>query len=345
MDFEGDADAALHFTLPLRTSLIVMRYIIYGAGALGAVLGGHFFRYGFDVVLIGRGKHVDKINQDGLRLIMLEETFQLRLSAVSSPKEVNWTGEEAVYMCMKSQDTEGALGDLVATGADTDSVPVICFQNGIANEPIAVRYCGNVYGAMVNIPGIFLEDGVVHNPIVGNAGYVDLGLYPLGLNGTAERLVTDLRKAGYAAFTNENIMGAKAAKMLGNLGNAVSAITDGKGDGESLVNLVREEAVRCLEAAGLPLEDRETMTRRVSAHRGKSPKPYSVRALGSSWQSLARRQGSIEVDFLNGEIVRLGRIYGVSTPYNVLLQRVANEMARNSEEPGKYTAEELIGMG
>ena len=73
--------------------------------------------------------------------------------------------------------------------------------------------------------------------------------------------------------------------MLGNLGNAVSAITDGKGDGESLVNLVREEAVRCLEAAGLPLEDRETMTRRVSAHPGQESQ---TRIQSAHWDRVGR---------------------------------------------------------
>jgi len=199
-----------------------------------------------------------------------------------------------------------------------------------------------IYGAMINIPGIYLEPGVVHNIISGNAGYTELGFYPHGSNDTAERLVGDLRKAGYAAFTNSNVMGTKAVKMLGNLGNAVAAITDGKGNREELMKLVQAEAVRCLEAAGHPLEDTQSAKARVHEHRGKSPEEYPIRALGSSWQSLARGQGSIEADFLNGEIVRLGRIYGVPTPYNRLLQHIANEMARNQDKPGKYTVDELM---
>ena len=44
----------------------------------------------------------------------------------------------------------------------------------------------------------------------------------------------------------------------------------------------------------------------------------------SSWQSLARGTGSIEADYLNGEIVLLGRLHGVATPVNAALQRLAN---------------------
>jgi 2-dehydropantoate 2-reductase len=69
--------------------------------------------------------------------------------------------------------------------------------------------------------------------------------------------------------------------------------------------------------------------------------PAGVRNLGSSWQSLQRGLGSIEADFLNGEIVRLGRLHGIPTPYNAVLQEVANAMAARREKPGKLTAEDL----
>ena len=72
--------------------------------------------------------------------------------------------------------------------------------------------------------------------------------------------------------------------------------------------------------------------------------PEGMRNHGSSWQSLMRRQGSIETDYLNGEIVFLGRKHGIPTPFNAVLQRVANEMAAAREPPGKHTAEELFEM-
>jgi 2-dehydropantoate 2-reductase len=56
---------------------------------------------------------------------------------------------------------------------------------------------------------------------------------------------------------------------------------------------------------------------------------------------LQRGLGSIEADFLNGEIVRLGRLYGVPTPYNEVLQEVANGMAARREKPGTFTVQDL----
>ena len=46
-----------------------MRLIIYGAGGVGCVVGGHLARTGHDVVLIGRPDHVKAINNHGLHLV------------------------------------------------------------------------------------------------------------------------------------------------------------------------------------------------------------------------------------------------------------------------------------
>ena len=62
---------------------------------------------------------------------------------------------------------------------------------------------------------------------------------------------------------------------------------------------------------------------------------------GSSWQSLARGTGSIEAEFLNGEIVLLGALHGVATPVNALLQRLALQAADEGAAPGTWGMEEL----
>jgi 2-dehydropantoate 2-reductase len=107
---------------------------------------------------------------------------------------------------------------------------------------------------------------------------------------------------------------------------------------------VREEARACLRAAGLPFEDPDTYQARVRANRGTNVEVEGQRKRGSSWQSLLRRQGTIETDFLNGEVVLLGRLQGIPTPFNLTLQRVANRMARERISPGAYTAEELWAL-
>lgn len=322
-----------------------MRFIVYGAGGIGAPLGAYLNASGQQAVLIARGEHLRKIRNDGLTVVSGEGPSLHRLPAVGHPDELTPAEGDAVLLTMKAQDTEAALRDLLAAGFDPETTPIFCVQNCLANERMAARYFAHVYGVMIVIPGVFLEPGVVYNPIRGNHGYMDVGRYPKGVDDTATRFVEAVRAAGYGAHTQADVMGAKAAKFLGNLANAMGAITDGRGDSGPFMTEARREAVVCLRAAGLPLEEDATFQARTRANRGTDVElPETKGNLGSSWQSLQRGQGSIEADFLNGEVVLLGRIHGIPTPFNGVLQRVANRMARERLKPGLHTAEELWAM-
>jgi 2-dehydropantoate 2-reductase len=74
----------------------------------------------------------------------------------------------------------------------------------------------------------------------------------------------------------------------------------------------------------------------------QQPADDRTQGISSSWQSLTRAAGSIETDYLNGEIVLLGRLFNVPTPVNAALQREANELARTHQPPGAMTEQELL---
>jgi 2-dehydropantoate 2-reductase len=318
-----------------------MRFVVFGAGAIGSGLGGHLHRTGHDALLVGRPAHVDRIRTVGLRLITADATHTVHVPAVSNVEQVGFTEDDVVLLCVKSQDTDRALVDIRAAGGDPRSLPILCCQNSITNEPAAARYFGNVYGVLVVVPGIFLEPGVVTNNSLNNAGFIEIGQYPRGADSLSHDVAAALSAASYAAYANPNVMATKAGKMFSNLGNAMGAITDGQGDSTHFMLQVRAEAERCFEAAGIEYEPPDTFDIRSREQHQQSPLPAGVRNLGSSWQSLQRGLGSIEADFLNGEIVRLGRLHGVPTPYNEVLQEVANAMATGHEQPGKFTPADL----
>ena len=136
----------------------------------------------------------------------------------------------------------------------------------------------------------------------------------------------------------------KTAKLLMNLGNSAQALcgaADGLGD---LIRAARAEGVAALDAAGIPYaSDEEDRVRRGNLLTMK-PIGDAPRGGGSSWQSLVRGTGAIETDYLNGEIVLLGRLHGVPTPVNVLLQRLAVQAAADRVQPGTYTPAELLTL-
>jgi len=99
--------------------------------------------------------------------------------------------------------------------------------------------------------------------------------------------------------------------------------------------------------AGIEWEDYGDFYRRTQKMRGTTKKPEGYKNVpdrGSSWQSLMRSTHNIEAEHLNGDIVKLGHILGIKTPYNELLWRKAKEMINDDNKPGKYTVEELNKM-
>ena len=134
-----------------------MRYIIYGAGAVGGVIGGRLAQNGRDVVLIARGPHLEALKRDGLTLQSAEKSEQLDIPAAGGPAEIDFQDDDAVILTMKTQDTEAALDELRAAAGM--SIPVFCAQNGVENERLALRRFQNVYGVTVMLPAVHLEPG------------------------------------------------------------------------------------------------------------------------------------------------------------------------------------------
>ena len=80
-----------------------LRYVVFGAGAIGAVVGGRLFQAGRDVTLIARGAHLAALQADGLRLESPAGTDLVRIPAVGHPREVAWDARHVVLLAVKSQ--------------------------------------------------------------------------------------------------------------------------------------------------------------------------------------------------------------------------------------------------
>ena len=279
-----------------------MRIIIYGAGAIGGVFGGHLALAGIETLLIGRPAQIYAIKQNGLRLITPTETHTLFIPAVTAPDQVDFKRDDIIFLCVKSQDTEKALCSLKAAVSD---VPVFCFQNGVRNEEIASKFFSRVYGVKVQTGAKFVNYGEVISRSV-PPGSPIMGCYPSGVDSLLEDVVQTVRKAGFSVLASENIMSYKWGQLLNNLANVVAAITD-NGDEKSydIIRAVRQEASVLMEEAGI---------RWISDEEIAKAWPEGVVQLSkkdirenSTWQSLIRKQGHIETEYFNGEIVRIAQ--------------------------------------
>jgi 2-dehydropantoate 2-reductase len=318
-----------------------MRFIIYGAGGIGGVIGGHLARTGHDVVLIGRPGHMNAINKNGLSFVTPSGTLNLKIPAFTEPKQVKFTPDDIICLTLKGQNTEEALQ--VLKKATDRLLPIFCFQNGVRNEETAVRYYPNkVYGVMVRVGAEYLKDGEViarRDP----PGWFVIGHYPIGTDRLAENVAEALREAGFIVKTSEDVMPYKWGKLMANLNNAIGAITDERGEGPTEISrLVQKELSDLLADAKIPWISQDKMLKEMPDTKVKG----SVESTGgsSTWQSLTREQGSVETEFLNGEVVRLAKRLGRHAPANEMLIRVTMDMAAKHEKPGKYTSAQLLSM-
>ena len=316
-----------------------MRYIIYGAGGIGGAIGARLFQYGHEVVLICRGEHLHAIQSTGLTLKTPKETLKLTIRVASHPEEIAFTPDDVVLLTMKSQDTEMALRDLErARGRD---LAIICAQNGVDNERLAIRRFARVYGMVVWMPATYLKPGLVLNHAEPVGGILDAGRYPNGVDSLITQVTHDLTTCGFSAVPDHNIMRWKYTKLLSNVRNAFQAACGFEARSRKIIRALRAEALACYQAAGIKFVPEDEFQARVRSQIKLVDIEGHPRAGGSSWQSLMRGLPTIEADFLNGEIVMLGRLHGIPTPCNALLQHSVNDMASTGQTPGSIAVEDL----
>lgn len=316
-----------------------MRFVVYGAGAVGGALGARLFQHGQDVVLIARGAHFDTIRRVGLRLQDPVGEVSLPIPVVEHPRQIAWRGDEVALITVKSQHGPPVLAELAAVAPP--QVSVVCVQNGVRNEFEALRRFANVYGVPVACPTAHLEPGVVRAYSTPVTGILDVGRFPEGVDETATAVAAAFAASGCDSRPVADVARWKWRKLLSNLGNAVEAVCGPAARPGPIVERATSEGEACLAAAGIQAATRAQDQARRGTVLQLHPVNGRPRPGGSSWQSLARNAPGIETDYLNGEIVLLGRLHDVPTPVNTLLQQLANQLAATAGEPGSVPVTEF----
>ncbi len=318
-----------------------MRIIVVGAGAVGGVVAANLALAGTPVVAIARGEHARVMRESGLRYESPRGTQVVELPVATSIGEIDVTDDDVFMLGVKSQDTVGVLNDLRAAGVAHQ--PIVCMQNGVDNERQALRLFPNVYGMCVMLPADHLSPGVVRVWTAPSSGLLDVGRYPHGVDDLSVQLAATLEAATFGSIPRDDIMSWKYRKLLMNLNNAVEAVCGRDGTRGRLGEMVRAEGEAVLAAAGISVVSVEDdQARRGDALQIQPVGDDQHRAGGSTWQSLRRGTGTIETDYLTGEIVLLGRLHGVPTPANQALQEAAAEMARTGEPPASRSVDDVL---
>ena len=326
-----------------------------GAGAVGGAIGGRLAQSGHQVVLVARGAHAEALRAEGLRLDTPEESLRLRTPVAERPEEGALTPDDVLVLAVKVQDSVAALTawanrPVAGGGTAGERLPLLCAQNGVAGERLALRRFRRVYSVCLWLPAQHLTPGRVVAPCAPLTGMLHLGDHPGRGDGrldeaTLRPIADDLERSRFLAPLVPDVSRWKYAKLLGNLANALEALCGPVAGDERLLEvygLVRAEGEAALRAAGIswvsPKEEEELRADRMTIR----PVAGAESGGNSSWQSLRRGAGSIEADYLNGEVALLGRLHRVATPWNETLQRLANQFAAEGRAPGSLPVPDLV---
>ncbi|WP_168207631.1 ketopantoate reductase family protein [Microlunatus elymi] len=335
------------------------RYVFIGAGAVGSAIGGLLAQQQIDVLLVARGDHAQAMINNGLTVRCPDLSFTVRPKTVTGPEQARLRVDDVLVLTTKSHQAEAAVqtwadapvydGD-AEVGRAGERLPILIALNGVAGEEIALRYFDRVYAVCVWTPVVMIEPGEVLVRSVPRRGVFHVGRYGGSTDRAADdalldTVAKDWQSAAFTVHRPAAVMEWKYRKLISNLSNVFQALLGDTSQAGELKEAADAEARRVLSAAGIAVtsDEDERAAREDSFH--VQPIPGEPAELGgSTWQSLVRGTGSIETDYLNGEIALIGRRVGHPAPINARLAGLARSAARNGLRPGAVGVDELTAI-
>ncbi len=293
-----------------------MHIAVMGAGSVGGYFGGLLARAGNRVSLIARGAHLDAIRSHGLQVKSQWGDFTVMAEATQDPGDVGPV--ELVLFTVKTYQNRSAISALAPLlGEDTS---VLTLQNGVDSFEELSRGVGRervLPGAaymetQVEAPGVIRQQGDVVRIVYGevHGGRTDRAVRILETLRAAQipaELSTDVLKELWTKFlfisTMAGVTGASRAAM--------SLLLRRRECRELLQGAMREvEAVA--RARGIAL-DTDVVDRTMAYMDAE------VENLRASMHTDLELGRPLELEALNGALVRIGREVGVPTPINGVL--------------------------
>ena len=298
-----------------------MRFAIVGSGGLGCLFGGFLARAGADVTLIARGDNLAALREHGLDVHLLGgERFHVGVRAAADPAEVGPV--DAILLCVKTYDVESAARQSSPMiGPETLILPV---QNGVE----AAEQIGQIVGDDHVVPaGVGVTGATLERPgvVVQKSPSVSITFGPdhATEGRRAERIRDAIAEAGIAAEVSpdveielwEKLVFAVAGLGFMTLTRLSAGPTVACPETVEVMRGLMDEGVAVGRARGIPLAD-DTTERALGRLQGVAAANPGVR--GSMYFDLLAGK-RLELEAINGAVVRMGREVGIPTPYNLLV--------------------------
>lgn len=291
-----------------------MRLAVMGSGGLGGYFGALLAKGGADVGFIARGEHLEAMRRDGLRIECGTDPFHLeRVRATDDPAEIGPV--DLVMVCVKLWDSEAALQQMrPLVGPDTT---LVSFQNGVLKD----SYLGAAYdeshliggvayvATTVSEPGVITRTGPLQRLIFGEfdgrpSARVEAFQSAAVAGGVDAEVSSDIRRAIWEKFVFLVGLSATTTAMRVPIG----PIRENRQSRALLLDVMRE-VVAVGRAHGVPLPE-DYAEQRLEFADGVSAD------MTSSMHHDLERGNRLEVRWLSGGVVELGKEVGVDTPLN-----------------------------
>ncbi len=326
-----------------------MKIAVIGAGAIGNLVAGYLKLKGQDAVLVGRTDSVSVIKEKGLQISGIRNNFNIQID-VSERLSQN---SGLAILTTKTQDVEGAVKENLRF---IEGAAILTTQNGMHADSIVSKYIPkeNIISSIVMFGATYLEPGkVVHN-FEGNwiMGRIS------GENDGDVAKVSEVLNKIFPTIVTENIQGMKYLKIFVNANNCIPAILgvsmqEAFSDidisrisiaiwkeglevvsfsGINLVSLPDFPLERLTKLTSMPITEAAKIFSGIMTNLSKEP------LYGSILQSIKRGRTS-EIDYINGEFVRLAKDNNVGAPLNKKLVKMVHQVEQTKRF---FTKEELL---
>ncbi|MDD5097197.1 MAG: 2-dehydropantoate 2-reductase [Candidatus Omnitrophica bacterium] len=317
-----------------------MKIAVIGGGAIGCLVAGYLKHKGEDVTLVGRGQSVTAIKENGLSISGVRGNFKVNISIADS---LNYIPDLAI-LATKTQDIDAALQG--NSGLLQKSI-LLTTQNGVQADKLVAKYLPqkNIISSIVMFGATYLEPGkVVHNFegswVIGSQFQRNPSKELIDLSLFLDKI--------FPAIISEDILGMKYLKIFVNASNCLPAII-GKSMQEVFSDLdisrvsiaiwkeafeiINQIGINLVSLPGFPVENISKLTAMPSAAaagvfsgimKNLSREPL----YGSILQSIMRDRVS-EVDYINGEFVRLAQEHNMYAPLNKILVDMVHQVEKS----------------
>ena len=326
---------------------------IFGAGSIGCYLGGQLAHAGANVTFIGRQRFKTEIETHALTLTHFErDDITLSPEAFSfslDPKDIS--SADIILLTTKSQDTAEAAKSIAAY-ASSEAI-IISFQNGVSNPEILQQALSQtILGAVVPFNVTGTGPGHFH---CGTEG--DLTVQKID-DPRLKILQNLFAESGQGIVISDNILAVQWGKLLVNLNNAFNTLTGGtlregllQRDYRKALALVVEEGLSVLQGAGIEPAafGKADAAKMIKILRLPNfiyniiiNKIVKIDAAARSSMLDDLEMGRVsEIDYLQGEIVRLADKTGQSAPYNKIIYDMVDDAFSKGESP-KFAGPEIL---